>query len=133
PNPEDPDAFELSVELGKEIGAEVLIATDPDADRLGMATLLDNGEYQVLTGNQIAALMVNYLLKAYEKQGTLPENGAILKSIVSSEMATKIAEKYNVDTVNVLTGFKFIAEKIKEYEQTDEKTFLFGFEESYGF
>ena len=133
PNPEDPDAFELSIKLGKEIGAEVLIATDPDADRLGMATLLDNGEYQVLTGNQIAALMVNYLLKAYEKQGTLPENGAILKSIVSSEMAAVIAKDYGVDTVDVLTGFKFIAEKIKEYEETDEKTFLFGFEESYGF
>lgn len=133
PNPEDPDAFELSIKLGKEIGAEVLIATDPDADRLGMATLLENGEYQVLTGNQIAALMINYLLKAYEKQGTLPENGAILKSIVSSEMPTKIAASYGVDTVNVLTGFKFIAEKIKEYETTNENSFLFGFEESYGF
>lgn len=133
PNPEDPDAFELSIKLGKEIGAEVLIATDPDADRLGMATRLDNGEYQVLTGNQIAALMANYLLKAYEKQGTLPENGTILKSIVSSEMATVIAKDHGVDTVDVLTGFKFIAEKIKEYEETNEKTFLFGFEESYGF
>lgn len=133
PNPEDPDAFELSIKLGKEIGAEVLIATDPDADRLGMATRLDSGEYQVLTGNQIAALMVNYLLKAYEKQGTLPENGTILKSIVSSEMATVIAKDHGVDTVDVLTGFKFIAEKIKEYEETNEKTFLFGFEESYGF
>lgn len=133
PNPEDPAAFERSIELGKEIGAEVLIATDPDADRLGMATLLDNGEYQVLTGNQIAALMVDYLLQAYEKQGTIPENGTILKSIVSSEMPTIIAESYGVDTVDVLTGFKFIAEKIKEYEETDEKTFLFGFEESYGY
>ncbi len=133
PNPEDPDAFELSIKLGKEIGAEVLIATDPDADRLGMATRLDSGEYQVLTGNQIAALMVNYLLKAYEKQGSLPENGTILKSIVSSEMATVIAKDHGVDTVDVLTGFKFIAEKIKEYEETNEKTFLFGFEESYGF
>ncbi len=133
PNPEDPDAFELSIKLGKEIGAEVLIATDPDADRLGMATLLDNGEYQVLTGNQIAALMINYLLQAYKKQDRLPENGVVLKSIVSSEMPTKIAENYGVDTVNVLTGFKFIAEKIKEYEETGDKSFLFGFEESYGY
>ena len=133
PNPEDPDAFELSIKLGKEIGAEVLIATDPDADRLGMATKLENGEYQVLTGNQIAALMVNYLLKAYKKEGALPDNGAIIKSIVSSEMPTKIAESYGVDTVDVLTGFKFIAQKIQEYETTNEKTFLFGFEESYGF
>lgn len=133
PNPEDPDAFELSIALGKEIGAEVLIATDPDADRLGMATRLENGEYQVLTGNQIGALMVNYLLKAYKKQGTLPTNGAIIKSIVSSEMPAKIADSFDVDTVNVLTGFKFIAQKIKEYEETGDKTFLFGFEESYGF
>lgn len=133
PNPEDPDAFELSIALGKEIGAEVLIATDPDADRLGMATRLENGEYQVLTGNQIGALMVNYLLKAYKKQGTLPTNGAIIKSIVSSEMPAKIADSFGVDTVNVLTGFKFIAQKIKEYEETGDKTFLFGFEESYGF
>ncbi len=133
PNPEDPEAFELSIALGKEIDAEVLIATDPDADRLGMATRLDNGEYQVLTGNQIAALMVDYLLKAYEKQDRLPENGTIIKSIVSSELPAKIAEKSGVDTVDVLTGFKFIAQKIKEYEETDEKTFLFGFEESYGY
>ena len=133
PNPEDPDAFELSIKLGKEIGAEVLIATDPDADRLGMATRLENGEYQVLTGNQIGALMVDYLLKAYEKQGTLPENGAILKSIVSSEMPAVIAKSYGVETQNVLTGFKFIAERIKEYETTNANTFLFGFEESYGF
>jgi phosphoglucomutase len=133
PNPEDPEAFELAIALGKEIDAEVLIATDPDADRLGMATRLDNGEYQVLTGNQIAALMVDYLLKAYEKQGRLPENGTIIKSIVSSELPAKIAEKWGVDTVDVLTGFKFIAQKIKEYEETNEKTFLFGFEESYGY
>ena len=101
PNPEDPAAFELAIQLGKEIDAEVLIATDPDADRLGMATRLDNGEYQVLTGNQIGALMVDYLLKAQEKEGSIPENGAIIKSIVSSELPAIIAEKYGVDTVNV--------------------------------
>lgn len=133
PNPEDPDAFKLAIDLGKEVDAEVLIATDPDADRLGMATRLDNGEYQVLTGNQIGALMVDYLLKAQEKEGTLPDNGVILKSIVSSQLPTIIAEEYGVETVDVLTGFKFIAEKIKEYEKTNEKTFLFGFEESYGY
>lgn len=133
PNPEDPAAFELSIELGKEINADVLIATDPDADRLGMATRLENGEYQVLTGNQTAALMVDYLLKAYEGQDLLPENGTIIKSIVSSELPSKIAEKHGVGTVDVLTGFKFIAEKIKGYEETGEKNFLFGFEESYGY
>lgn len=133
PNPEDPEAFELSIELGKEIGADVLIATDPDADRLGMATRLENGDYQVLTGNQIAALMIEYLLKAYKEQDRLPEKGLIIKSIVSSELPAKIAEEYGVGTENVLTGFKFIAERIKEYEKTNEKEFLFGFEESYGY
>lgn len=132
-NPEDPEAFELAIKLGKEIEAEVLILTDPDADRLGMATRLDNGEYEVLTGNQIATLMVDYLLKAYKEQDKLPENGTIIKSIVSSELPAKIAEDYGIDTVNVLTGFKFIAEKIKAYESTKEKEFLFGFEESYGY
>lgn len=133
PNPEDPAAFELSIKLGKKIGADVLIATDPDADRLGMATRLENGEYQVLTGNQIAALMVDYLLKAYEGKDSIPANGTIIKSIVSSELPSKIAENYGVGTENVLTGFKFIAEKIKGYEETNEKEFLFGFEESYGY
>lgn len=133
PNPEDPAAFELSIELGKEIDADVLIATDPDADRLGLATKLADGGYQVLSGNQIAALMTDYLLKAYADQGILSDKGTIIKSIVSSELPTKIAEKYGVGTVNVLTGFKFIAEKIKEYEKTKERDFLFGFEESYGY
>lgn len=133
PNPEDPDSFELSIQLGKEIGADILIATDPDADRLGLATRLKNGNYKVLTGNQIAALMVNYLLEAYKKQNLLSGKGRIIKSIVSSELPAKIAESYGIATVNVLTGFKFIAEKIKEYEQRNEKEFLFGFEESYGY
>jgi len=133
PNPEDPEAYELAMDLGKEINAEVLIATDPDADRLGLATRTDSGDYHVLSGNQIAALMVDYLLQAYEKQGDLPDNGTIIKSIVSSEMPAKIAEDYGVATGNVLTGFKFIAQKIKEYDKTNEKTFLFGFEESYGY
>jgi len=133
PNPEDPEAYELAIDLGKEIDAEVLIATDPDADRLGLATRTDSGDYHVLSGNQIAALMVDYLLKAYEKQDDLPDNGTIIKSIVSSEMPAKIAENYGVETGNVLTGFKFIAQKIKEYDKTNEKSFLFGFEESYGY
>lgn len=133
PNPEDPAAFELSIALGKEIDAEVLIATDPDADRLGMATRMADGEYQVLTGNEIAALMVDYLLKAYQDEDRLPDNGTIIKSIVSSELPSKIAESYGVGNVDVLTGFKFIAEEIKDYETTKEKEFLFGFEESYGY
>ncbi|MBS4769843.1 phospho-sugar mutase [Carnobacteriaceae bacterium zg-ZUI240] len=133
PNPEDPKAFDLAIKLGKKVGADVLVASDPDADRLGAAVLLPNGEYQVITGNQIAALMINYLLAAHQQAGTLPTNGAVAKSIVSSELPTAIAQHYNVEMVNVLTGFKFIADKIKQYENDYSKTFLFGFEESYGY
>lgn len=133
PNPEDPKAFDLAIALGKKVNADVLVATDPDADRLGAAVLMPSGEYQVITGNQIAALMVDYLLAAHQKANTLPTNGAVAKSIVSSELPTKIAKHYGVDMINVLTGFKFIADKIKQYEQDNSKTFLFGFEESYGY
>lgn len=133
PNPEEPGAFTYAMKLGKEENADLLIATDPDADRLGAAVRLPSGEYQVLTGNQIASLMVDYLLKAKEKANDLPENATIIKSIVSSELPKAIAESYGVKTVNVLTGFKFIAEKIQEYEKTNAQTFEFGFEESYGY
>ncbi|QTU82643.1 phospho-sugar mutase [Carnobacteriaceae bacterium zg-C25] len=133
PNPEDPKAFDLAIKLGKKVGADVLVASDPDADRLGAAVLLPNGEYQVITGNQIAALMINYLLAAHQQAGTLPTNAVVAKSIVSSELPTAIAQHYNVEMVNVLTGFKFIADKIKQYENDHSKTFLFGFEESYGY
>lgn len=133
PNPEDPKAFDLAIALGKKVGADVLVATDPDADRLGAAVLMPSGEYQVITGNQIAALMVDYLLAAHQQAGTLPSNGAVAKSIVSSELPTAIAKHYGVDMIDVLTGFKFIADKIKQYEQDNSKTFLFGFEESYGY
>lgn len=133
PNPEDPKAFELAIKLGKEKQADVLVATDPDADRLGAAVLMPNGEYQVITGNQIAALMLHYLLVAHKQAGTLPTNGAVAKSIVSSELPTEIAKSFDVEMVNVLTGFKFIADKIKQYETDLSKTFLFGFEESYGY
>lgn len=133
PNPEDEAAFDLSIKLGKKQNADLLIAVDPDADRLGAAVRQPDGQYQLLTGNQIAALMLNYILVAREKAGTLPENAAVVKSIVSSEFATKIAKKHNTKMVNVLTGFKFIAEKIKEFQANDSQTFMFGFEESYGY
>lgn len=133
PNPEDAKAFDLAIQLGKEKHADVLVATDPDADRLGAAVLLPNGEYQVITGNQIASLLVDYLLNAHQQEGTLKTNGAIVKSIVSSELPTAIAKSYGVETVNVLTGFKFIADKIKQYETDLSRTFYFGFEESYGY
>ncbi|MEK6189450.1 MAG: phospho-sugar mutase [Carnobacterium alterfunditum] len=133
PNPEEPGAFEYAIKLGKEIDADVLVATDPDADRLGIAVKTSEGHYEVLTGNQIASLMLHYLLIAHKEAGTLPRNGVVLKSIVSSELPTQIAESFNVQMVDVLTGFKFIAEKIKQYESDGSKTFLFGFEESYGY
>lgn len=133
PNPEEPGAFEYAIRLGQQTGADVLLATDPDADRMGAAVRLPDGSYQVITGNQIAAILVDYLLFAHRKAGTLPANAAVVKSIVSSELPTAIAHSYGAEMVNVLTGFKFIAEQIKQYEETHAHTFLFGFEESYGF
>ena len=133
PNPEDPAAFDLAIELGKKEGADLLIGVDPDADRLGAAVRQPDGEYKLLTGNQIAAIMVNYILTAHQKAGTLPQNAAAVKSIVSSEFATKVAADFNVEMINVLTGFKFIAEQIKNFEDTGDHTFMFGFEESYGY
>lgn len=133
PNPEEHSAFEYAIRLGEKEGADLLIATDPDADRLGAAVRMPNGEYQVLTGNQLGSIMIHYILEAHQQAGTLPENAAVLKSIVSSELATAIAEKYNTKMFNVLTGFKFIAEKIQQYEEDHSQTFMFGFEESYGY
>jgi phosphoglucomutase len=129
PNPEEHAAFEYAIRYGKEIDADVLIATDPDADRLGIATKNENGEYVVLTGNQTGALMLHYLLS----QQDVPSNALLLKTIVTSEFGQVIASKFGVKTIDTLTGFKFIGEKIKEYEQTNEYSFLFGYEESYGY
>lgn len=133
PNPEDPEAFEYAIKLGKEIDADLLVATDPDADRLGIAVKTAKGHYEVLSGNQIASLMLYYLLKAKKEANDLPRNGVVLKSIVSSELPTAISESFDIKMVDVLTGFKFIAEKIKQYEKDNSQTFLFGFEESYGY
>ncbi|MBL1227441.1 phospho-sugar mutase [Enterococcus sp. BWR-S5] len=133
PNPEEHSAFEYAIRLGEKENADLLIATDPDADRLGAAVRLPDGSYQVLTGNQLGAIMIQYILEAHQQAGTLPENAVVLKSIVSSELATAVAEKYNTKMVDVLTGFKFIAEKIEQYEEDHSQTFMFGFEESYGY
>ena len=133
PNPEEPGAFEYAIELGKKVHADVLLASDPDADRMGAAVRLPDGSYQVITGNQIAAILVNYLLYAHQQAGTLPKNALVVKSIVSSELPTFIAESYGAEMKNVLTGFKFIAEQIQHDEETGEHTFMFGFEESYGY
>lgn len=133
PNPEDPEALAMGMALAKEQGADVVIAVDPDADRMGTAVRQPSGEYQLLTGNQIGAVLLNYLLTAKKAAGTLPANGALVKSIVSSEFAADIAKSFGVETINVLTGFKYIAEQIQHFEDTNEHTFLFGFEESYGY
>lgn len=133
PNPEDPKAFEMAIEQAVKEDADIIIATDPDADRLGLAVKTAAGHYEVLSGNQIASLMVDYILNAHTKLGTLPQGGVVIKSIVSSELPSVIADKYGVQSMDVLTGFKFIAQKIKEFEEEQEKTFMFGFEESYGY
>lgn len=133
PNPEEHAAFRLAIRDGLNVGADLLIATDPDADRLGIAVRNDEGEYVVLTGNQTGALLLEYLLSQKKEKGTLPSNGVVLKTIVTSELGRKIASEYGLETIDVLTGFKFIAEKIKEYEETGKHTYLFGYEESYGY
>lgn len=133
PNPEEHAAFELAIKYGKEIDADILLGTDPDADRLGVAVKDNNGEYIVLTGNQTGAIMLHYLLSQKKEKGILPENGIVLKTIVTSEIGRTVAESFGLATLDTLTGFKFIGEKIKEYEQTGEYKFQFGYEESYGY
>ncbi|MFB5251444.1 phospho-sugar mutase [Bacillus mycoides] len=133
PNPEEHAAFEYAIRDGEKVGADVLIATDPDADRLGVAVRNHDGEFQVLTGNQTGALMLDYLLSQKKENGTLPENGVVLKTIVTSEIGRTIAKAYGLDTVDTLTGFKFIGEKIRQYEESGQYEFQFGYEESYGY
>ncbi|MEY2365295.1 phospho-sugar mutase [Lysinibacillus capsici] len=132
PNPEESNAFDLAMKLGEQIGADLLLATDPDADRLGLA-VKSGVSYELLTGNQVGVLLLHYILSTKQKNGSLPQNGVMLKTIVTSELGAQIAEKYGVATVNTLTGFKYIAEKIAEYERTGEYSYLFGYEESYGY
>lgn len=133
PNPEEHAAFELAIRDGNRIGADLLIGTDPDADRLGIAVKNHEGKYVVLTGNQTGALLLYYILNQKKEKGTLPKNGVLLKTIVTSNLGKEIAASFGVRTVDVLTGFKFIAEKINEYKNTKENEFLFGYEESYGY
>ncbi len=133
PNPEEHAAFELAIGYGKEIDADLLMATDPDADRLGVAVKDSSGEYVVLTGNQLGALMLHYLLIQKKEQGVLPENGAVVKTIVTSEIGRAIASSFGLKTIDTLTGFKFIGEKINEFERSGDYQFQFGYEESYGY
>lgn len=133
PNPEDPKALKRAVKLAKEKGADLVIATDPDCDRVGTAVRTSNGEYVLLTGNQIGGLLVDYIISSRKEKGVLPENAVMVKSIVTSEFGAVIAAENNVEVENVLTGFKFIGEKMRGYEKEGNKEFIFGYEESYGY
>lgn len=133
PNPEEQGSFRMAIRLGAKLDADLLLATDPDADRLGAAIVLPTGGYELLTGNQLGALLLNYLLEQRQQTGTLPTNGVLLKTIVTSEMGRAIAARYGVKTEDTLTGFKYISEKVEEYHTTGEFEFLFGYEESYGY
>ncbi len=133
PNPEQPDALKMGINLAKQLRSSIVIGTDPDADRMGVAIKDNNGEFILLNGNQIGAMMLNYILMRRKDMGILPENGAVVKTIVTTNLADMIAKSYGVTVYNVLTGFKFIGEKIKEWESNGKHTFLFGYEESFGY
>ncbi|WP_416149094.1 phospho-sugar mutase [Salipaludibacillus sp. HK11] len=133
PNPEEHDAFELAIKLGEKTNADVLIATDPDGDRVGLASKNKDNTYEVLSGNQTGALLLDYLLKKKKEMAKIPENGVVIKTIVTSELGRTIAQAYGLETLDVLTGFKFIGEKIRQFESTKEHEFLFGYEESFGY
>lgn len=132
PNPEDPKAFTLAMDLAKKEQADIIVGTDPDADRVGAVVKDSSGEYIILTGNMTGVLLADYILSQKKANETLPKNGALVSTIVSTNMTQAIAKYYDVAIYEVLTGFKYIGEKIKEFEQTGSHTFLFGFEESYG-
>ena len=133
PNPEFSDVFSLGIEIAEKVGSDLVIATDPDADRVGVMTRCKDGSFATITGNQMGALLIDYILSAYEETNTMPDEPYVVKSIVSTELATKICREHGVKMHNVLTGFKFIGEVIKNYEKEGHGSFLFGFEESYGY
>lgn len=133
PNPEDPGAYDMAFGLAEKVGASVIFATDPDCDRLGVAVKDGDGEWHLLTGNQIGCVLLHYILSSLKKAGKLPENGAAVKSIVSTSLANRICDSFGISIFETLTGFKFIGEKIQQFMDKGDHTFLFGFEESYGF
>lgn len=133
PNPEDPKVFKLALDMAKESNPDIIVGTDPDADRIGVVVKEANGEYKVLTGNQTGLLLTEYILDAMKEEGTLPNNGVVIKTIVTTEGAREIAKAYNIEIMDVLTGFKYIGEKIREFNESGDKKYLFGFEESYGY
>jgi phosphoglucomutase len=130
PNPEEHEAFEFAIEYGQKLNADILLGTDPDADRVGVAVKDHSGKYTVLTGNQTGALILDYILS---QMNVLPHNGVVIKTIVTSEIGRAIANSYGLETIDTLTGFKFIGEKINEFEQTGDREFIFGYEDSYGY
>ncbi|MCR3759851.1 phospho-sugar mutase [Clostridium felsineum] len=132
PNPEQPSVFNIALNLAREVEPDVIFGTDPDCDRIGVLAKDKSGEYKVLTGNQTGVLLTHYIISSLKDTGKLPDNGAVIKTIVTSEMTRKITEDYGMELIDVLTGFKYIGEKIKEFEKTKSNTYLFGFEESYG-
>lgn len=133
PNPEEKDAFKLALELAAKVDADLIIGTDPDCDRMGAVVKDSNGEYFIMTGNQSGAIMVDYLLSSLKEKGQLPADGVVVKTIVTSEMGAVIARSYGAEVMNTLTGFKYIGEKMTQFDQTGGHTFLFGYEESYGY
>lgn len=133
PNPEEKAVFNIAIQMAKKEGVELIIGTDPDADRVGVVVKDDQGEFITLTGNQIGCLLLEYILSQKLQNHDLPKNAFVVKTIVSSDLARKIAEEYKVEILDVLTGFKFIGEQIKLLHDTNKKKFLFGFEESYGY
>ena len=134
PNPEDPEGFVYAIKLAKDTQSSLIIGTDPDGDRMGLMVRNSDGEYVTLSGNQVGVLLINYILSQKQQKGTLPKDPVVIKTIVTTEMATKVCEKYGVAITNVLTGFKFIGEIIKNLEEKNEQDrFIFGYEESYGY
>ena len=133
PNPEDKEGFTLAIELAKKNGTDLIIGTDPDSDRVGIVVRNNEGEYVAFTGNQVGALLTDYILSQYKETNTMPPNPAVIRSIVSTDMVCAIAKAYGAQLVDVLTGFKFIGEKINQYNEDNSHTFVFGFEESYGY
>lgn len=133
PNPEEPKVFEIALEMAKEVDPDIIFGTDPDCDRIGVVVKDNGGEYKVLTGNQTGVLLTHYIISSLKETDKLLSNGVVIKTIVTTEMVRKITQEYQVELIDVLTGFKYIGEKIKEFEVNKDKTFLFGFEESFGY
>ena len=133
PNPENSEAFDIAIEYAKEQNADLVFGTDPDSDRIGVVVKTTDGDYKILNGNQTGCLLLEYILRKEKENGTLPKNGAVVKTIVTSELVRRIADDYGIITLDVLTGFKFIGEKIKEFEKSREHSFVFGLEESFGY